>query len=128
MILMCKNFGFHWSTQTGIISGEYIGKKRIQMHVRENWRGNHEWIIQRIRGYLYTLFVFAWYSGIQYILCCVFCFVCLRLVYPMLSVTLDRPFLIATSVFSNVYFILLKYRYLNSSTDRTRCNAIEAIE
>ena len=46
-----------------------------------------------------------------------FCFVCLRLVYPMLSVTLDRPFLIATSVFSNVYFILLKYRYLNSSNE-----------
>ena len=29
---------------------------------------------------------------------CVFCFVCLRLVYPMLQVSLEYPFLIATSV------------------------------
>ena len=32
-----------------------------------------------------------------------FCFLCLRLVYPILSVSLDCPFLIAPSVFSNVY-------------------------
>jgi hypothetical protein len=32
-----------------------------------------------------------------------FCFVFLRLVYPMLSVSLDCPFLIASSVFSYVY-------------------------
>ena len=32
-----------------------------------------------------------------------FCFVFLRLVYPMLSISLDCPFLIAPSVFSNVY-------------------------
>jgi hypothetical protein len=38
-----------------------------------------------------------------HILLC-FCFVFLRLVYPMLSVSLDFPFLIAPSVFSNVYF------------------------
>ena len=29
--------------------------------------------------------------------------ICLRLVYPMLSVYLDYPFLIAPSIFSNVY-------------------------
>jgi hypothetical protein len=36
---------------------------------------------------------------------CMFCFVCpsLRLVYPQLSVSLDCPFLIAPSVFSNVF-------------------------
>ena len=34
-----------------------------------------------------------------------FCFVCLRLVYPTLPVSLDCPFLIAPSVFSNVCFI-----------------------
>ena len=39
------------------------------------------------------------HSGVQYILCCVF----LRLVYLMLPVSLDCPFLIAPSVFSNVY-------------------------
>jgi hypothetical protein len=32
-----------------------------------------------------------------------FCFVCLRLVYSMLPVSLDCPFLIGSSVFSNVY-------------------------
>ena len=36
-----------------------------------------------------------------------FCFICLRLV-SMLPVSLDCPFLIATSVFSNVYFHLIK--------------------
>jgi len=46
-----------------------------------------------------------------------FCFVFLRLVYPMLQVSLDCQFLIAPSVFSNVYwrvtvdqFILPLYR------------------
>ena len=32
-----------------------------------------------------------------------FCFVCLRLVCPKLPVSLDCPFLIAPSMFSNVY-------------------------
>ena len=32
-----------------------------------------------------------------------FCFVCFRLVYPMLPVSLDCPLLIVFSVFSNVY-------------------------
>ena len=38
-------------------------------------------------------------------LCCVFCFVCLHPVscVAMLSVSLDCPFLIAPSVFSNIY-------------------------
>jgi hypothetical protein len=40
------------------------------------------------------------YSGVQHILCC---FVFLRVVYPVLSVSLDCPFFIALSVFSNVY-------------------------
>jgi hypothetical protein len=47
-------------------------------------------------SYLCCLFE---HSGVQHILC----FVCLRLVYPMLAVSLDCPFLIATSVFSNIY-------------------------
>ena len=50
------------------------------------------------------------YSGVQHILCCVlvlfFCFFWfLRLVYPMLPASLDFPYLIATSVFSNVFFL-----------------------
>jgi hypothetical protein len=39
------------------------------------------------------------YSGVQHILCCAF----LRIVYPMLPVSLDYPYLIAPSAFSTVY-------------------------
>ena len=53
-------------------------------------------IIGGLMSYLCCLFE---YSGVQHILC----FVCLHLVYPMLPVSLDCPFLIATSVFSNIY-------------------------
>ena len=35
-----------------------------------------------------------------------FCFVFLRLVYSMLPVSLDCPFLIAPLVFSNIYLLL----------------------
>ena len=37
-------------------------------------------------------------SGVQHMLCCVFC-----VVYPVLQISLDCPFLVAPSVFSNVY-------------------------
>jgi hypothetical protein len=52
---------------------------------------------------LFTLFVFVcmWWCPAHIVLC--FCFVFLRLVCPMLPVSLDYPFLIATSVFSKVY-------------------------
>jgi hypothetical protein len=54
-------------------------------------------------SYLRYLCLFA-HSNVQHILCCVFiCFAFLRLVYPMLPVSLDCPFLIFPSVFSNVY-------------------------
>ena len=59
-------------------------------------------------SYLRYLCLFG-YNGVQYILCCVFVF--LRLVYPMLPVSLDCPFLIAPSVLSNIYFT-----YLTSDT------------
>jgi hypothetical protein len=39
--------------------------------------------------------------------CVVLCFVFHRLVYPMLPVSLDCPFLITHSVFSNIYLIEL---------------------
>jgi hypothetical protein len=42
-------------------------------------------------------------SSLQHILCCICCFVCPRLVCLLLPVSLDCPFLIASSVFSNVY-------------------------
>jgi hypothetical protein len=50
-------------------------------------------------SYLRYLCLLA-YGGVQHILCCVRVF--LRLVYPMLPVSLDCQFLIATSVFFNV--------------------------
>jgi hypothetical protein len=61
------------------------------------------------------------------LLCCVFVlfvFV-LCLVYPMFPVSLDCPFLIAPSVFSNVYFTLLRnlfsnYLYLRSNISWTK--------
>ena len=43
------------------------------------------------------------YSGVQHILCCIFGWFCLRLVYPILSFYLDYLFVIVPSVFSNVY-------------------------
>jgi len=51
-------------------------------------------------SYLHYLCLFA-YSDVQHILC--FCFVCLRLVYPMLPVSLDCLFLIAPSLFLKIY-------------------------
>ena len=55
-------------------------------------------------SYLRYLCLYA-YSGVQHILFCVlcFCFVFLRLVLP---VSLDCPFLIVPSLFSNVYLVL----------------------
>ena len=53
---------------------------------------------------LITLFVFVFlcWCPTHIVLC--FYFVFLRLVYPMLPVSLDCPFLITPSVFSNVHF------------------------
>ena len=54
-------------------------------------------------SYLLELCLFE-HSGVQCIYMCVcFCIVFLRFVYPMLPVSLDCPFLIVPSVFSNVY-------------------------
>ena len=53
-------------------------------------------------SYIRYLCLFA-YSGVQQILCCVVCFAIHRLDYLMLSASLNCPFLIASSVFSDVY-------------------------
>jgi hypothetical protein len=42
------------------------------------------------------------YSGVQHILCCVLVF-CLRLVHSGLPVSLECPFVIVSSLFSNIY-------------------------
>ena len=53
-------------------------------------------------SYLCCLCLFVC-MGVQHILCCVFVLIFLHLVYSMLSISLDCLFLIALSVFSNVY-------------------------
>ena len=55
------------------------------------------------RALVLLLFVFVciYWCPTHIVLC--FCFVFLRLVYSMLPVSLDYPFLIAQTVFSNVY-------------------------
>ena len=60
-------------------------------------------VVCRGNNVLFTLFVFAcvYLSSTHIVLG--FCFAFLRLVYPMLPVFLDFPFVIAFSVFSNVY-------------------------
>ena len=40
-------------------------------------------------------------SGVQHVLCCVF--ILFRLVYPMLSVSIDCSFFIAPSTINNIY-------------------------
>ena len=55
-------------------------------------------------SYLRYLCLFE-HSGVQHILSCVFGFVFLRLVYPMLPVSLDCQFLLFPSVFSIVYLL-----------------------
>ena len=52
--------------------------------------------------YLRYLCLFL-HSGVQRILCCVFVLFFIRLVYPMLPVSLYCQFLIAPSVFTNVF-------------------------
>ena len=88
----------------------------------------------QLMSFLRYLCLFA-YSSVQHILCCVFalffvvlCTLCCQflwivhfwlpfryfltfiyLMYPMLPVSLDCPFLIAPSVFSNVYLSCIPY-------------------
>ena len=62
----------------------------------------------------YVGYLFA-HSGVQHILCCVFCFVCRRLVYPMLSVSLYCLFLICHFGFilTCIFKLLLYIRHEN---------------
>ena len=81
-------------------------------------------------SYLRYLCVLA-YSGVQHILCCVgLCFVFLRLVCPILPISLDCPFSIAPSILSNVYSLMqlslvsvdiynyLRHRYTEDTCQR----------
>ena len=73
-----------------------------------------------------NVFVYSLHLKVAEILCAIykdmcsfvlcFCFVCLRLVCPMLPVSLDCPFLIASSAFSNVYLNYVQYIFLSFQT------------
>jgi hypothetical protein len=74
-----------------------------QINIRENRMGNQEWTIQRHCQHLLNV---ASVSGLSILNCpldFLQCLFVLCLVYSMLTVPLDCPFLIAHSVFSNVY-------------------------
>jgi hypothetical protein len=64
-------------------------------------------------SYLCDLYLIV-YSGVQHL-----SLFFLRLVYPMLPVSLDCPFLIASSVFSNVYLLYMMYDHGYNFTQYT---------
>ena len=66
--------------------------------------------IAGLMSYLHYLCLPA-YSGLQHILCCVF----ILLFFVLLPVSLDCPFVVALSVFSNVYLLFLLFRLIPSS-------------
>ena len=77
--------------------------------------------IQNIRLYLqlftlFTLFVcvYLYWCPTHIVLC--FCFVCHPFVYTVLPVSLDFPFFIAPSVFSDIYLITSLHHYETNIT------------
>jgi hypothetical protein len=64
-----------------------------QINIRENRMGNQEWTICHCLCFVLSLLSLGF----------LYCLFVLCLVYSMLTVPLDCPFLIAHSVFSNVY-------------------------
>ena len=64
-------------------------------------------VVCRRAHVLFTLCIFVClqWCPTHIVLC--FCFVFLRLMYPVLPVSLDCPFLIATAIFSDVYVLYI---------------------
>ena len=60
-------------------------------HIKTMFGSSLPPVVCRRAHVLFTLFVFVYVWWCPW-LCCVFCFVFLRLVYPMLPVSLDFPF------------------------------------
>ena len=124
---LCSTFSFlFWTRKENIIKKTKTPKKtkkitkstatddrtnyKMQSKVYFDWLGINNYDMVVIANIIclygssclitFTLFVFV---CVQHILYCVFCFVFLRLVYHVMPVSLSCPFLISTSVFSNVY-------------------------
>jgi hypothetical protein len=90
-----------WTEETNTkLCGGGIYKKLQWLHAREHCDGRH---IHMCSPNIWVCHV----AHLVTLMCCVvfLCFVCLRPVscVPMLPVSLDCPFVIASSVFSNVY-------------------------
>jgi hypothetical protein len=104
-----------WSHKT---QDEY---QQHHINIRENWRGNQEWTIQRHWQHGHTRHKTDNNKNIQTLeknkgetqngtlsnVYLVLFFFVMCLCGTMLSVSLDGPFLISPSVFSNVYMMLL---------------------
>jgi hypothetical protein len=91
--------GFMRITCKSLISVQLIMSKifiKTTLFFAENARRAHV---------IFTLFLFVCLSWRPTYIVLYFCFVFLRLMYPMLPVSLDCPFLIGPSVLSNVYFV-----------------------
>jgi hypothetical protein len=62
---------------------------------------------RRGRVFFYVICVLFAHSGVQHVIIVLcLCFISLRLIYPMLQVSVDCQFLIDASVFSNVYLLI----------------------
>ena len=72
-------------------------------------RVDHLLSLRSCVGFCFCFVLFWLFILFYFIFCCFFAFV-LCLVYPMLPVSLDCPFLFVSSVFSNVY--LKKYYFI----------------
>ena len=78
---------------------------RYDFHIKAMFGSSLPPVVCRRTRVIFTFFVvvYVWRCPTHIVLC--FCCVCLCLVYPMLSVSLDCTLLIAPSLFSNVYFV-----------------------
>jgi len=89
---------------------------RVMTSVMQEWcsvRVYLQLFVGGLMSYLRYLCLFA-HSGVQSIMSCVF--LCLCPVYPMLPVSLDCSFLIASSLFYNVYLCVIltcRSHYIN---------------
>jgi len=81
----------------------------LDLSIRTMFGSSSPPVVCRRAHVLIMLFVFVWvkWCPIHIVLC--FCFVFFRIVYPMLPVSVDCPFLFSPSVFSNVYLSCVPY-------------------
>jgi hypothetical protein len=92
-----------------VMSAAIIASKRCSVRLC------YQLSVGGLMSYLRYLCLLA-HSGVQVILYCASCFGCLSLVFPILSVSLDCPFLIDPSVLCNVYLIVLAHTPLPTPT------------